>query len=114
MSEQLNTVLRLARQAGFQFHSGFLNGESRSLPLCLSELECFYHLVLENERKKGKPEFHECKLIAPHIAPHDGYGNAVEYCSESESGTLWVSNGEYSSQVNFCPVCGYKAKVAVK
>lgn len=52
MSEQLNTVLRLARQAGFQFHSGFLNGETRSLPLCLSELEYFYHLVAAAEREK--------------------------------------------------------------
>ena len=52
MTEKTETVLRLARQAGFKFHSGFLNGETRSLPLCLSELEYFYHLVLEEERKK--------------------------------------------------------------
>lgn len=53
-------------------------------------------------------------------------GEAVELCVEiatpedvrefgtfdpgpPEIGELWVTNDEYSSQVNFCPVCGYKA-----
>lgn len=53
---------------------------------------------------------HECELIAP----HEGYGIAVDFCEERDDGTLWVTNGEYASQVNFCPVCGYKAKVRVK
>jgi hypothetical protein len=43
--------------------------------------------------------------------PHKGYGEAVDGCYEEDNGTLWVENGEYMSQVNFCPYCGYKAKV---
>jgi hypothetical protein len=42
---------------------------------------------------------------------HDGYGEAISDCYEQINGELWVSNGEYSSQVNYCPYCGYKAKV---
>jgi hypothetical protein len=49
---------------------------------------------------------HTCDLSAP----HDGYGPAVEYCYEDSDGKLWVGNGEYGSQVNFCPVCGFAAK----
>lgn len=48
---------------------------------------------------------HECNLDSP----EDAYGAAVEACYEREDGTFWVSNGEYSSQVNYCPVCGAKA-----
>ena len=110
MNEQLDTVLRLARQAGFKFHSGFLNGETRSLPLCLSELECFYSLAIEdNGKKNGGAKRHWCELNSP----NDGYGAAVEQCCEWSDGTLWVGNGEYASQVNFCPVCGHKAKTAI-
>lgn len=38
------------------------------------------------------------------------YGAAILICEEREDGTLWVSNDEYSSRVNYCPFCGYKAK----
>ncbi len=36
-------------------------------------------------------------------------GPAITECWQDSTGTLWVSNGEYSSTVNFCPYCGYKA-----
>ena len=45
--------------------------------------------------------------------PRDGYGPAIEDVDEHEDGKLWAGNSEYNTQVNFCPVCGYKAKVAV-
>lgn len=32
-------------------------------------------------------------------------------CLEKEDGTLWVNNEEYESQVNFCPYCGYPARI---
>ena len=48
---------------------------------------------------------HECVLNGPSRA----YGAAAETCSDDEQGRFWISNGEYSSQVNFCPVCGAKA-----
>jgi len=35
-------------------------------------------------------------------------------CHEDLVGRLFFRNGEYSySQVNYCPYCGYKAKVTV-
>ena len=37
-------------------------------------------------------------------------GSAIDDCYEDEDGFLFVSNPEYGSQVNFCPVCGYEAK----
>jgi hypothetical protein len=38
------------------------------------------------------------------------YGAAIESCIEyDDDGRFWVGNGEYSSQVAFCPVCGAKA-----
>jgi len=42
------------------------------------------------------------------------YGEAVRYCEEQADGKLWVSNGEYDSQVNYCPFCGYAAAVQVE
>lgn len=39
----------------------------------------------------------------------DGYGVAIEECHETESGELWAGNGEYSTRINYCPFCGYKA-----
>jgi hypothetical protein len=51
---------------------------------------------------------HKCKLSSP----SDGYGEAITEVFEDETG-LWAGNGEYGSQVNYCPVCGYKAKKQV-
>lgn len=51
------------------------------------------------------PGGHSCWLRADHT----GHGIAIDECSEDTWGRLWVSNGEYGSQVFFCPVCGMKA-----
>lgn len=37
------------------------------------------------------------------------YGCAIMNCEEDEEGHFWVGNGEYDSQVNYCPQCGEKA-----
>ncbi len=42
------------------------------------------------------------------------YGAAIDDCYEDQDGYLFVANGEYGSQVNFCPMCGYEAKVKIK
>jgi hypothetical protein len=42
--------------------------------------------------------------------PSGGYGSAIDGCDELDDGTLWISNGEYSSQVLFCPYCGFRAR----
>ncbi len=44
----------------------------------------------------------------------DGYGAAITSSYEAEDGKLWAGNEEYGSRVNFCPFCGYKAKVEVE
>jgi len=44
----------------------------------------------------------------------EGWGAAVEVCEEHADGTLWVGNSEYGSQVNYCPQCGYKARVPIQ
>jgi len=40
--------------------------------------------------------------------PFGLWGQAILNCRE-EDGQFWVENGEYSSQVNYCPFCGAKA-----
>ncbi len=45
--------------------------------------------------------------------PSHGRGSCVDECSEDEEGRLFVGNGEYGSQINFCPYCGYEAKIKV-
>ena len=42
------------------------------------------------------------------------YGEAINACMEESEGKLWVSNGEYCNQVNYCPFCGYAAIVQVE
>lgn len=41
------------------------------------------------------------------------YGHAIDHCYEDEDGLLWASNTEYESQINYCPFCGYKAKIQI-
>ena len=47
------------------------------------------------------------------IFPCGGYGAAIDICLEKDSGELWVSNGEYETRANYCPFCGYKAKLQI-
>jgi hypothetical protein len=51
------------------------------------------------------PGKHSCALRSDYSA----CGVAVSECAEDDEGHFWVSNGEYSSMVAFCPVCGVKA-----
>lgn len=46
-----------------------------------------------------------------YIAPKKLWGAAICEVIEYEDGTMWVSNGEYSTQVNYCPFTGKKATV---
>lgn len=54
-------------------------------------------------KEKG---MHHCEKNLPYA----GYGAALDECYECVDDRLVVGNGEYTSQVNFCPICGYKAK----
>jgi hypothetical protein len=58
-----------------------------------------------------KNVLHECDM--PESSYVVGWGTAIEKCWENEKGKLYAGNGEYGSQVNFCPICGYKAKVVI-
>lgn len=55
-------------------------------------------------------ELHKCEGTLP----EDSYGSAISSCFEGEDGALWVSNEEYASQVNFCPYCGFRAKIQLR
>jgi hypothetical protein len=57
-------------------------------------------------------EKHLCK--APYEAERSLWGKAITKCEEDENNKLFVDNEEYGSQVNFCPYCGYQAKVKIK
>jgi hypothetical protein len=57
-------------------------------------------------------EQHYCDI--PFESKEYAYGMAITECYEEEDGTLTSSNGEYANQVNFCPICGYEAKVKIE
>jgi hypothetical protein len=42
-----------------------------------------------------------------------GYGIAFDRVEEDEDGRLWIDNGEYVSQVNYCPMTGRPARVKI-
>ena len=57
---------------------------------------------------------HKCWPKWAQVAANIGaYGQALDGCWEDESGELWAGNGEYSSRVNYCPFCGFKARLPV-
>ena len=39
---------------------------------------------------------------------------AIDYVRVGEDGKMWAGNGEYESQVNFCPFTGTPAPVQMK
>jgi len=51
--------------------------------------------------------------LCERLAVFDRAGEVVNYCYEDEDGFLRVGNGEYESQVNFCPFCGWMADVLI-
>jgi hypothetical protein len=56
-------------------------------------------------------------MVEPHTCLYDApyeVGPAIDECIERNDGTLWVGNPEFSSRVNFCPFCGYAAKVKLE
>lgn len=73
----------------------------------MSEPEKF---IKEPNFDEDYKRFHHCEIPCKrHL-----YGAAIDECIQDLDGLLFVSNGEYGSQVNFCPMCGYEAKVKIK
>ena len=58
-----------------------------------------------NEVPPYKPGGHTCELFGESAA----YGAAITEMWEDPEGRFWVGNGEYASQVAYCPACGAKA-----
>jgi len=42
------------------------------------------------------------------------YGRAIITCYEHSDGRFFVSNYEYASEVDYCPMCGEKSKTPAK
>lgn len=55
---------------------------------------------------KKKP--HDCKSSSDTPAWYQA-GSAIDYCNSGDHGFFWAGNGEYESQVAYCPFCGEKA-----
>jgi hypothetical protein len=49
------------------------------------------------------------KFDFKYIAPYDYFGQAIDRVYMNEEGEMWVTNGEYATQVNFCPFTGVEA-----
>jgi len=47
-------------------------------------------------------------------ALYESCGSAIDSCEEDLEGKMWAGNGEYESQVNFCPICGQQATVQIE
>jgi hypothetical protein len=42
------------------------------------------------------------------------WGHAVTYTRVDKMGKMWIGNGEYENQVNYCPYTGIAAPVQMK
>lgn len=72
-------------------------------------MEDMYFRKEPNIKRGNLEKYHYCDLKE---FSHS-HGPAIDYCFEDEKGFLFCTNGEYGSQVNFCPVCGYEAKIKI-
>lgn len=63
-----------------------------------------------NQTKTVKMDLHYCD-ISKQDTEITHHGIAVFLCEETEDGRLWITNMEYGNGVNYCPFCGFKAKV---
>lgn len=53
------------------------------------------------------------KCIVPKKAERSAYGHAVESFFINDD-KLFADNGEYCTQINYCPFCGEKATVQIE
>lgn len=49
-----------------------------------------------------------------YYSPWDAYGSAVDCVLINSNGEMYVTNGEYSTRVNFCPFTGTPAPKQMK
>ena len=49
-----------------------------------------------------------------HFAPKGLWGQAVDYTRIDKEGKMWIGNGEYETQANYCPFTGEPAPKQMK
>jgi hypothetical protein len=49
-----------------------------------------------------------------YTAPDGLWGSAIGYTRIDDDGKMWVGNGEYETQVNYCPFTGQPAPKQMK
>jgi hypothetical protein len=49
-----------------------------------------------------------------YISPEGLWGIAIDYTRIDKEGKMWVGNGEYETQVNYCPFTGTQAPKQMK
>ena len=49
-----------------------------------------------------------------YTAPRKLWGDAVTYTRIDDDGKMWIGNGEYESQANYCPMTGVAAPTQMK
>lgn len=50
----------------------------------------------------------DCKNI-----PFELWGSLIAYILERKDGTLWACTENLATQINFCPITGYEAKIKI-
>ncbi len=50
----------------------------------------------------------DCKNI-----PFELWGSLIGYILERKDGTLWACTENLATQINFCPITGYEAKIKI-
>ena len=63
------------------------------------------------EKKLIKKKKHNCYFNQK--TSHGLWGHAAKHCYEEDDGTLWITNDEYMTQVNYCPLCGHEATTKI-
>ena len=64
-------------------------------------LVCYVEVRLMNN--------HECHVNE--LTTLSDRGEIIDICLEADNGLLWVYTGNGGNTVNYCPFCGFKAKV---
>ena len=70
-----------------------------------------------DEIRGEKKALHHCERIervSLELGECGSWGAAITECAESNEGRLIVSDGEAWNAVNFCPFCGFEAKVKLE
>ena len=68
--------------------------------------------VKKKIEKWKNEKLHECSVVGSQVGW--GYTASMIRCFERKNGDLCVVNWGYVSRVNYCPFCGYKAKMQMK